>query len=360
MLNFTNKEINFVLVGEEGVGKSSLINIITGVNKAPVSNMHTKTWKLTKYSIDISELTMNFYDIPGIEGKYSDEEIAKEFLDYKFDMILCCLDGTRIRPNGMVRKSINFINKYVPDIPVLFVVTKQNLVQNDENRINEIKSSIREIANQYFKYFGMVSVGNYIPLTKNNDFWQEIINCIPDRENLICENLNNYNKDNDDIILNIQEYITNNYTKIPEIGTIINQKKHFLKKIKLLYSFLCYIYIILCTIIIISTDETCGLFYLWSSIISISLLVLFSIKLYIYVYSSNRFGLFPVSVNDLETEFGMFDGVINYVSHDKYYTKIKGTLTFDNTIYQIETNNETNYCFELCEKKFTNDNYLPV
>jgi len=61
---------NIIFVGEEGVGKSSLVNIILEENRAPISDMHTKTWKMTRYSLKISDLHLNLFDIPGIEGKY--------------------------------------------------------------------------------------------------------------------------------------------------------------------------------------------------------------------------------------------------------------------------------------------------
>lgn len=348
-----DKHINILFAGEEGVGKSSLINTILKENKAPISDMHTKTWQLTRYSINVNELVLNLFDIPGIEGKYSDETIAAELKGYRFDIIVCCLDGTRIRPNGMVRKSISFIKKYLSNTPVLFVVTKENKLLLETNRINEVKSSVRENANHHFKHFGLVSVGNNLPFIKTHTFWQELITCIPQFEQVITINFMKYQKEEDNILMNLQEYITINYKSIPEIEQKLRIKEHRIKNMKLVFGFFAYLYVILCTITLVSS-VTCDFFHIAQACAVFFILVLVVLKIVIWIYSTNNYGIFPISIDDLETDTGIFSGIINYVSKDKFYTRLNGIISLNNSVYCVNLNNQTCCAFELCDYKFFN------
>lgn len=362
IINNTNKifnTINFVLVGEEGVGKSSLINTLIKELKAPISDMHSKTWRLTKYNININNLHLNFFDIPGIEGKYSDEVIAAELKGHYFDVILCCLDGTRIRPSGMVRKSIAFIKKHIPNVPVLFVVTKENIIPaNEINRINEIKSSVRENANHDFRHFGLVSVGNYIPFTKKHSFWKELVTCIPDFEETIIDNFHKYQNDGDIVCDEVQEYITHNYKTIPEFERKFRTKERYLKNMRLVFGIFAYLYVTLCTFVLVTGIE-CYEFHIAQSIAIIYIILLLILKVIIWAYSTNYYGLFPVYVEEIETDNGSFTGTINFVSKDKYYTRLDGIITIDRTVYNINTDKTTCCIFELCDNNFF-DKYAAI
>ncbi len=362
IIDNTNKNfntINLILVGEEGVGKSSLINTLIKENKAPISDMHTKTWKLSKYKIKINNLYLNFFDIPGIEGKYTDEIIAAEIKGHHFDIIICCLDGTRIRPNGMVRKSIAFIKKYIPNVPVLFVVTKENIIPSIETtRINEVKSSVRENANHEFRHFGLVSTGNHIPFTKTHPFWAELITCIPDFEETIVNNFNKYHNNDEYIRDEVQEYITCNYKTIPEIERKINTKEQHLKNMKLVFGIFAYLYVTLCTIVLLTGTE-CYEFHIAQLIAMIYIMFLVLLKIIIWAYSTNYFALFPVHVEEVETNNGLFTGTINFVSKDKYYTRLQGILKIDGTVYNLNINKETCCMFELCDNNFF-DKYAAI
>lgn len=353
-IEFQKKELNLLFCGEEGTGKSSMINFILKKHKASISEMHTKTWKLTKYTVNVNQLVLNLYDMPGIEGKYSDEVIARELQGYKFDIIICCLDGTRIRPSGMIRKSCNFIFRYVPNTPVLFTITKENLLfQTEINRINEIKSSVREIANPLFKHFGLISVGNSIPFTKSHPFWTELITCLPEMENVIVQNFNNYQMDEDSIYQSVQEYITDNYKTIPIVEQKIRIKEYRIKNLKLIFGIFAYLYVILCTVTIIS-NVTCEFFHMAQAIAISFIAVLILLKIVIWMYSTNKYGIFPINVEDLETNVGKFTGVINYVSSDKFYTRLSGTVTFEGSVYTVDLHNETCCVFEFCDHNYFN------
>ena len=353
------KKLDFIFVGEEGVGKSSLINFLLQEDRAPISDMHTKTWKLTKYTTKVNNVVFNYHDIPGIEGKYSDETIAAEFVDKRFDLIVCCLDGTRIRPSGMVRKSISFIEKYIPDTPVLFVVTKENVISNNmNNRINEIKSSVREIANSKFRHFGLISVGNNIIYSKSDKFWREIITCLPNIEILINENFTSYKFEKEDIHDHVQEFFTSNYKSVPEIATKLRSKEYAIRNMKIVFGFFAYLYVGLCTFAIISGVD-CYSYELVRIVAVFYFLCLVLLKLIIGIYSTNYYGLFPVYVENADTSRGLFTGTINFISKDKYYTRVDGVINIDNSTYTI-TANSTNCCFfELCDNKFF-ENYYEV
>lgn len=346
------KTYNFVFVGEEGVGKSSLINYLLREDRAAISDMHTKTWKTTCYSLEVNDLTFNYYDIPGIEGKFSDESIAEEFLNKQFDLIICCLDGTRIRPNGMVRKSITFINKFLPNIPVLFVVTKENLVSfGEKNKINEIKSSVRENANVSFKHFGLVSIGTDVTYSKHNKFWKELTTCLPGIESLINDNFDHHQKTEKDLSDHVQEFFTSNYRDIPEISPKLISKDHRIRNLRLLFGVVAYFYVILCTGVILFAAE-CYEYDMAQIIAGLFITVLILLKFIIWVYSTNYYGLFPVFVENVDTGKGEFTGTINFVSKNKYYTRLNGIFIVDNTTYSINNTNNNCCAFELCNDKY--------
>ena len=83
------------------------------------------------------------------------------------------------------------------------------------------------------------------------------------------------------------------------------------------------------------------------------------LKVIIWVYSTNYFGIFPINVEEVETNNGLFTGTINFVSKDKYYTRLNGIITIDNTVYNLNINNSTCCMFELCDNKFF-DKYAAV
>lgn len=348
-----NKKIyNFVFIGEEGVGKSSLINFLLQEERAAISDMHTKTWKTTCYSIEVNDLIFNYYDIPGIEGKFPDESIAEDFKDKKFDLIICCLDGTRIRPSGMVRKSIMFINKFLPNIPVLFAVTKENLVPSNEKfKINEIKSSVRENANALFKHFGLVSIGNDVTYSKHNKFWKELITCLPDIESDINENFNQHQKSEKELSEHVQEFFTSNYKEIPEISQRLISKDFRIKNLKLLFGFIAYLYVGLCTVVVLFSADCYE--YDIAQVVAIFFVgLLCLLKIVIWGYSTNYYGLFPVFVENINTGKGEFTGTIKFVSKNKYYTRLDGIFVVCNTTYSIDSDNSNCFMFELCNDKY--------
>lgn len=76
------------------------------------------------------------------------------------------------------------------------------------------------------------------------------------------------------------------------------------------------------------------------------------LKFVIWIYSTNYYGLFPVYVEDVDTEKGEFTGTINFVSKNEYYTRLDGIFVVGNTTYSINSNNKNCCVFELCNEKY--------
>lgn len=340
-------DFNIIFIGEEGVGKSSLINTILDENRAPISDMHTQTWKMTKYSLKINDLLLNLFDIPGIEGRFSDEQIVEEIKNRYYDLIICCLDGTRIRPSSMVKKSINFIKKYIPNVPILFAITKDNLVQK-KSRIGDIKSYVRENANSQFRHFGLVSIGNKVEFSKNSEFWKEIVTCVPEFEDFLFNNFKKYNDDKEKMEDEVLDHITNNYEMIPEINKKLKSKREFMNNFGLVLDIWLYLFVAYCVVIIL-----CDVAYLYYfKVLTFVLTIILILQKIFYFYcSSNHFRLFPVNVENVVTENWTFDGIIYYVpaSGNKNYTKLRGMATTNDTKYNIENYNKNYGIFECCD-----------
>ena len=76
------------------------------------------------------------------------------------------------------------------------------------------------------------------------------------------------------------------------------------------------------------------------------------LKFIFWVYSTNYYGLFPVFVENVDTGKGEFIGTINFVSKNKYYTRLNGIFVVDNTTYSINNTNKSCCAFELCNDKY--------
>jgi len=274
------------------------------------------------------------------------EEIVGEFKNRYYDVIICCLDGTRIRPGGMVKKSISFIKKYIPNVPVIFVITKENLVPKAEkSRIGDIKSSVRENANNQFRHFGLVSVGNTIEFSRDNDFWKEIVTCVPEIEGLLFDNFTKYNLDKERIKDDVLDHITCNYQMIPEISKKLKSKAAFMSKLGLVLDIWLYLFLAYCVVIIL-----CNVAYLYYfRVLTLALtLILILQKIFYFFCSSNYVGLFPIDVENVLSENWTFSGRIYYVSNNKNYTRLVGLVATNDTKYNITNSNE-NWCvFECC------------
>ena len=103
------KQIKFIIIGQTGIGKSTLINGLIGAEVAKVEGGFTTegvTRKVESYSRKIGELKILAYDSPGLEDGSGNEKTYLEEI-YK-----TCRQGM-----DLVVFAIQFRSRFVPDNP---------------------------------------------------------------------------------------------------------------------------------------------------------------------------------------------------------------------------------------------------
>ena len=178
-VRFLKDGIRVVIVGRPNVGKSSLLNMLLGYERAIVTKEEGTTRDLIEERISFDGITLNLIDTAGIRDSDNEAEKigvkrAKEFAD-KADLILFCLDSSeKMNDNDREimslikgRTAIIILNKsdlnqelFVDDIrkysddPVIMISAKNN------RGISEIKDEIRKLF-----YNDKISDNNQIYLT---------------------------------------------------------------------------------------------------------------------------------------------------------------------------------------------------
>ncbi|MGI0407084.1 ferrous iron transport protein B [Helicobacter himalayensis] len=98
----SHKTITIALVGQPNVGKSSLINTISGAN-LKVGNFSGVTIEKTQTTLFYKDYKLDFIDLPGLYmlNEYSQEErISSQFLQNgAYDMIMNVIDSTNLARN---------------------------------------------------------------------------------------------------------------------------------------------------------------------------------------------------------------------------------------------------------------------
>lgn len=110
----TNKEIIVVLVGQPNVGKTLLINKISGSN-LHVGNFSGVTIEKAEASVNYKDYKIKIIDIPGTYSinEYSEEEkIATQYLlNEQYDIILNVTDSTNLERNLFLSTQLMSLNK---------------------------------------------------------------------------------------------------------------------------------------------------------------------------------------------------------------------------------------------------------
>ena len=96
---FVKEGINTVIVGKPNVGKSSLLNVLLGFERAIVTDVEGTTRDTIEEHVSLNNVSLNLYDTAGIRDTedYVENigvERAKKYADTA-DLILFMLDGTR-------------------------------------------------------------------------------------------------------------------------------------------------------------------------------------------------------------------------------------------------------------------------
>lgn len=138
-VNDTSRNKEFAFIGRSNVGKSSLINALTGNNKlAKVSSTPGKTRLINKFSINNGEWTL--VDLPGYgyakATKKDKEELKRIIYSYILKsnqlFLLCVLIDIRHEPQKADEEFINFLGEN--GIPFIIVFTKSDKLSSSAAR----------------------------------------------------------------------------------------------------------------------------------------------------------------------------------------------------------------------------------
>jgi small GTP-binding protein len=139
-------DINIILVGNAGVGKSSLINYLIDENLAPIGEYTTGTTEVNVYSIIKYGNRFRFYDTPGLNDLENSNFVPRQIADniHSINIIIFCID---LSANRLYNHDIGMIQEYKkkfgPEIMKYAIVafTKSNL----NKRYKDIGEKRRDI-----------------------------------------------------------------------------------------------------------------------------------------------------------------------------------------------------------------------
>ena len=107
--------IKVVLAGQPNVGKSMLINSMSGSHGLKVGNFSGVTVEKTEVQFEYHNRTIDMVDLPGtysIEGFSQEEKVAHNFLlNEEYDVIINVIDSTHIQRNLLLTLELLKLNK---------------------------------------------------------------------------------------------------------------------------------------------------------------------------------------------------------------------------------------------------------
>lgn len=126
--------LNVLIIGETGVGKSSVVNLIAGEVRAEVSpDCDVCTTKTTRYDITIGSMSLHVWEIVGFnqprdptdnEIPVPDVDLGSILADDKataVDVVLFCMRAERVRE--ITKKFFNFVKDMFGDqVPIVLVI----------------------------------------------------------------------------------------------------------------------------------------------------------------------------------------------------------------------------------------------
>lgn len=133
------KKLRIALVGNPNCGKSTLFNVLTGLNQS-TANFPGVTVDKKAGTACIKNIHVEFLDLPGIyslNGKSPDEKIAVSVLTEKNnpnhpDMVLCVADASNLKRSMFLVTQIIELN-----VPVIVALNMMDVVKKRGIEINE-------------------------------------------------------------------------------------------------------------------------------------------------------------------------------------------------------------------------------
>ena len=134
--------INTVIIGKPNVGKSTLMNLLSGYDKSIVTSIAGTTRDVVEETVSLGEITLNLCDTAGI--RQSDDEIEKIGVDKAKTKIesaalaLCVFDSSQ----ELTSEDLEVLDA-VGDLPAIAIINKTDLPQTLD--IEVIREKIQDI-----------------------------------------------------------------------------------------------------------------------------------------------------------------------------------------------------------------------
>ena len=167
--------LKFLVCGKTGVGKSSLINSFVGrevckVNDpgCPNGSFDPGTTNVSETLVKIGEITVTFYDSPGLQDCTNDEEKYLQDMYGKckdVDLVLYCMEMTATRYTPADVQSIKLVgNTFGTEIwkRCVLVMTKANMVRESPKQESK-RAYHQQLYKNFLQRFRMQLVEQGVP-----------------------------------------------------------------------------------------------------------------------------------------------------------------------------------------------------
>lgn len=196
-MNNSTEKANVIVIGNSGVGKSTLINAIFGneckTELAKTGKGEGTTQKMTIYEND--EIGFRIIDTKGLEYSWFEQhsmvsqmkkwtkECKKEGREnQQINVIWYCFDGTSER---CFTDNINKLNKTLKvwkDVPLIAVITKSYFANDDEDNINMVRSAFERSKHK----FNLKEIIPVVAFPKDDSCPQRNIERLIEETNKMC------------------------------------------------------------------------------------------------------------------------------------------------------------------------------